>query len=206
MKIITFAIGVFLIIFASCGGNNWEDSIITNNSDYPVIFKFNHTGEIKLDLGKNATFETKAYQHIESYSPEKRVNFEYESTNDGYTGEFIPRQSWEIKVNNATEENVTLCTNDWIIDGKWVDWKEENDLWKLDNSEEAKYKRLNTWMDKMEDILPGKSDDKNHTGKIYTENPVFIVTKIENENVPEIAVANYSKIDSTFWVTIKKFP
>jgi hypothetical protein len=206
MKIITFVIVPFLVIFASCSGNNWADSIITNNSDYPVKFIFNHIGEKKLNLGEKTSFETKAYQHLESYSPEKRVSYQYESTNDGYTGEFIPRTSWEIMVNNATEEDVTLCTSDWVKDGKWFDWKEENDAWTLDDSEEAEYKRRNTWMDKMENIPPRETDDTIHQGKIYTENPVFIVTRLENESVSEVAVANYSKIGSTLWVTIQKFP
>jgi hypothetical protein len=205
MKGITFFIGVFLAIFASCGGNNWADSVITNNSDYPVKFIFSHIGEKKLNLGEKTSFETKAYQHIESYSPVKRVYFIYESTNDGYTGEFKPREFWDIIVNNTTEEDVTLCTSDWVKNEKWIDWIKDGDEWKLDDSEEAGYKRRNTWMDKMENIPHGK-DDESHRGKIYTENPVFIVTKPENESVLEIAVANYNKIGSTIWVTIQTFP
>jgi hypothetical protein len=206
MRKTTFVIGIFLAIFASCGGNNWEDSIITNNSDYPVKFKFYHTGEKSLAKGESVVFETRAYQQMESYSPEKRVYFAYESTNDGYTGEFKPRQSWDIIVNNTTEEDVTLCTSDWIKNEKWIDWIEDGNEWKLDDSEEAGYKRRNTWMDKMENIPHGDTDDESHRGIIYTENPVFIVTRLENESVPVIAVANYNQIGSTFWVTIHTFP
>ena len=191
MKRIAFVFGILFVLIASCDNNNWDDSIITNNSLYPVSFKFNHTGEKNLAIGESTEFQTKAYQHLERYSPDKRVYFEYESNNAGYTGEFKTRQSWEIRVNNTLDENVTLSTNDWIDkDGKWI--KEEY--------------RLNTLMDKMDSITPGDADDPNHCGFIYSETPIFTVTKPGSEPPEIIAVAKYNKIGSILWVTIQLFP
>ena len=153
--------GVLLILFTSCAANNWDDSIITNNSDYQVKFKFNHTKEYQLEIGERVEFKTEAYQRIQDYSPDKRVVFSYNATNTGYTGEFNTRQSWTVKVNNITGEKASLSADD--------------------------------WMDEMKDILPGKDDDENHTGKIYTKTPSFTV-KTES-GFP--AFAEYSKSDDT---------
>ena len=201
MKRINIVIIILSVMIISCDSNNWADSIITNNSLYPVKFKFNHTGEKNLAIGENITFETAAYQHLQSYSPNKRVYFSYKSTNEGYTGEFDTRSSFEIRVNNSIDQNVTLSTNDWINNnGKW-NWMDENGEWINTND------KLNTWMDIMENISPGDTDDESHRGIIYTEDPVFIVTKPGNENPPIIiGIAKYNKIGSTLWVTIQNFP
>jgi len=191
MKKIAFIFGILLILLVSCDINNWDDSIITNKSLYQVTFKFNHTGERSLAFGESTEFKTIAYQHIERYSPDKRVYFEYKSTNAGYTGEFKTRQSWEIRVNNTLKENVTLSTNDWIDkDGKWI---------------KEKY-RINTLMEKIDSISPGNADDENHRGLVYTESPSFSVTKPGSEPPEIIAIAKYNKIGSILWVTIEDFP
>jgi len=191
MKRMAFVFGILLILPVSCDINNWDNSIITNNSLYQVTFKFNHTEERSLAVGDRTEFKTAANQHIERYSPNKRVYFEYESTNAGYTGEFKTRPYWEIRVNNTLDENVTLSTNDWIDkDGKWI--KEEY--------------RINTLMEKMDSIIPGNADDENHRGLVYAESPVFSVTKPGSEAPEIIAIAKYNKIGSTLWVTIERFP
>jgi len=143
------ASGVFLVVilglFSSCALHNWEDSVITNNSESPVAFKFFNTDEFILNTnGESVSFKTEAYQRLEYFFPDKKVYFTYKATNEGYTGEFKDRDSWEVKVHNTLDEKATL--------------------------EEA-----DGWMDEMKDILPGNDDDDNHTGKIYTNNPIFSV-------------------------------
>jgi hypothetical protein len=107
---------VLLALFFSCDSHNWDDSIIKNSSPFDVSFKFSNTGQINLPVGKQATFPTEAYQHLESYTPEKRVYFAYSATNDGYTGEFHERDSWIVKVKNAIEEKATLSADGWMDD------------------------------------------------------------------------------------------
>ena len=166
-------IGFFCIISLltlSCESNNWADSIITNDSDLSVTFKFNTINERIIEVGNSTEFKTIAYQHMEYYNPNKRVYFIYKSTNDGYTGQFLNRPSWIIKVNNAIGEKVNLSA-----DG---------------------------WMDIMEGILVGTTDDENHNGIIYTDNPKF---SVETESgFP--AIVKFNKIDNIFYVTIQWSP
>ena len=98
----------------SCDINNWADTIIKNSSDFPVTFKFSNTEELSISTGKQTTFPTKAYQRLESYSPDKRVFFTYSSTNDGYTGEFHTRQSWTVKAINGLDQPAALSADDWM--------------------------------------------------------------------------------------------
>jgi len=114
MKRLLVFFGILLMLFSGCAAHNWSDSVITNNSTFPVTFKFNNTDEISLAAGESATFETEAYQHIERYSPEKRVYFTYKATDTGYTGQFDKRPSWTVKVNNALSENATLSADGWM--------------------------------------------------------------------------------------------
>jgi hypothetical protein len=103
-------------LFFSCAVNDWDDTIITNSSKFEVTFKFSNTGKIVLSGGEEVTFPTKAYQRLESFSPVKRVEFTYSATNDGYTGEFRERTSWEVKVRNAIGEKATLSADGWMDD------------------------------------------------------------------------------------------
>ena len=81
---------------------------------------------------------------------------------------------------------------------KW-NWMDENGDW-IETNE-----RLNTYMDVMEDIIPGDANDANHTGKIYTKTTVFSVITPGFYNPPiEIAVAEYNIIGNTILVSIKK--
>ena len=107
---------VILTLFLSCNSDNWDDTIIENNSMFDITFKFSNTDQKKLPIGAQATFPTKAYQHLESYSPDKRVFFTYEATNDGYTGRFDTRESYLVKVNNAIGEKATLSADGWMDD------------------------------------------------------------------------------------------
>ena len=118
MKKIVLCLAVLSLLF-SCGGNNWADTEITNASDFPVTFKFNHTGEYQLLAGEKEYFETKAYQYLESYSNSKWVSFSYESTNEVYTGTFSTRDFWEIQIENTLGKDVKLSAGGWLeIDKK----------------------------------------------------------------------------------------
>ena len=85
---------VFLLV--SCGKQEWDDTVIINNSGFSVIFRFNHTGEITLVAGGSYTFETRVHQHLEWFRYEGQempgnpvlVRFVYIATNYGATGEF----------------------------------------------------------------------------------------------------------------------
>ena len=105
---------VFFLLLFSCNFNNWNDTIIKNDSDFSVTFKFNNTGSIVLPAGEQATFPTKAHQRLESYAPDKRVSFSYLATNDGYTGNFSTRKSWTVNVNNAIGQEATLDADGWM--------------------------------------------------------------------------------------------
>jgi hypothetical protein len=115
---------VFLAFFFSCERNNWDDTIITNNSTINVSFKFSNTGAILLLAGKQVTFPTEAHQFMELYVPEKMVDFTFSATNDGYTGEFHERPSWDVKVKNAIGEKATLSADGWMND--IVDIEDDN--------------------------------------------------------------------------------
>jgi len=114
MRKICIFFNILYILFSGCTAHNWPDSIITNNSEFQVMFKFNNTGEKSLEIGESVVFKTEAYQHIEYYSPDKRVYFTYEAADTGYTGQFNTLQSWLVKVNNAIGENVTLSADGWM--------------------------------------------------------------------------------------------
>jgi hypothetical protein len=112
MKRFFYIFGVLSVLFSSCTANNWAPSVITNNS--AVSFKFNHTGEKQLAAGGSTEFETKAYQQLEYYSPDKRVYFTYQADDAGYTGQFKNRKSWPVKVHNAIGEEATLSAGGWM--------------------------------------------------------------------------------------------
>jgi len=42
---------IILPLLFSCEFNNWADTIIKNDSDFPVIFKFGNTGSLSLLTG-----------------------------------------------------------------------------------------------------------------------------------------------------------
>jgi hypothetical protein len=117
MKKTVFCLAVFALLL-SCEGNNWADTEIANESEFEVTFKFNHTDEFVLPPNETKTFETKAYQHLASYSPPKRVSFQFKSTDEGYTGEFITLPWRALIVTNNLDKDVMLSANGWMDETK----------------------------------------------------------------------------------------
>jgi hypothetical protein len=113
MKKVVFCLAVFALLL-SCEGNNWDDTVITNSSEFDVKFKFNHTGEFELSPGAKKSFETKAYQYLASYDSPKRVSFKFESTDEGYTGEFLTLSSRTLIVTNNLSDKVKLSADGWM--------------------------------------------------------------------------------------------
>ncbi|GMO23335.1 MAG: hypothetical protein Pg6A_10370 [Termitinemataceae bacterium] len=135
----------FSMAFLSCPDNNWQDTVISNNSTFSVRFKFNNSDEYTIQIGGTpVSFTTTAHQYLEYYSPDKRVKFSYIADDYGYTGKFEDRKSWVVKVDNRLQnpqENVSLSA-----DG---------------------------WMDVMTGITQGYYNDANHNGIIWTDKPNF---------------------------------
>ena len=109
------------VVFVSCGKADWDDTVITNNSTFPVTFKFNHTGEFTLNPAGSPTntsksFETVAHQHLEYLKESKRVSFTYTATNDGATGSFEDLDSIDVEVENPLTVKVILSEK-----GGWMD-------------------------------------------------------------------------------------
>jgi hypothetical protein len=113
MKKAVFCLAL-LALLLSCEGNNWDDTVITNSSEFDVTFKFNHTDKFVLPARGTKKFETKAYQYLASYDPSKRVYFKFESTNEDYTGEFLTLPSRTLIVTNNLSDKVKLSANGWM--------------------------------------------------------------------------------------------
>ena len=104
-------------LLLSCGSHDWNDTVIKNESEFEVVFKFNNTGKITLPpLTGETSFSTEANQYLESFNPGKRVAFNYESTNDGYTGWFKTLPSWEVKIQNSLNKEAVLSADGWMED------------------------------------------------------------------------------------------
>jgi hypothetical protein len=177
MKKVVFCLAVFALML-SCEGNNWGDTVITNSSGFDVTFKFNHTDKFELLSGGTKKFETKAYQYLASYDPSKWVKFEFESTNEDYTGEFKIRDSQTVEIFNTLDKNVTLTAGGWLekdckdtveIPAKYYD--EENDVY-----------------------IDGKE-----TARIFTDKPEF--TAVDKDDYP--ASVFWQIEDDTMKVTIR---
>jgi|GEM_PF-3159512 len=89
---------VFLLASCGCGFfGGWDDTVITNNSDRSVTFKFYQTGEFTLAQGGSISFEPRADLDLERFSyygqelPDypARVRFVRFFTPYGWSGEFI---------------------------------------------------------------------------------------------------------------------
>jgi len=89
-----FCLAVFLLV--SCGGPEWDDTVVVNSSGLSVEFRFSHTGEITLTPGDRTSFGTRAHQRLEWFRYDGQespgdpalVRFVYVTTNRGASGEF----------------------------------------------------------------------------------------------------------------------
>jgi hypothetical protein len=104
------------LTLAACD-HDWKYIAITNESDYPVIFKFNNVeGEKSLLAGQSQTFDSYWTTELDYYAPDKRVSYSYTSDRDSVSGAFKNRPSWEIRVNNTLNIPVNLSADGWMED------------------------------------------------------------------------------------------
>ncbi|MDR2942367.1 MAG: hypothetical protein LBV17_07235 [Treponema sp.] len=85
------------------------------STNFDVTYRFKDDFEYTTVKNSESTFERSLYDYIKSYEPSKRVllKTEYPHKNDIiYT--FNERNSYTVKVNNATGENVTLSADGWM--------------------------------------------------------------------------------------------
>ncbi|MDR2499461.1 MAG: hypothetical protein LBD37_00090 [Treponema sp.] len=101
---------------ASCGGHDWSDTVIVNNTEEEVAFKFTGRDEMRLSKGEQAVFTTEAYQRLEYYAPDKRAVYTQTVSDSGFTGEFFPRQRWPLRVINTLPIAVSLSAGGWMED------------------------------------------------------------------------------------------
>jgi hypothetical protein len=156
----------FTFILFSCD-HNWKYAVISNESDYPVSFKFsNVNGEYSLSVSESKRFDSYWHTHLEYYSPDKRVSYSHTSDYNGFYGTFKNLPSWTLRVFNNLSNPVTLTAGG--------------------------------WMEPMENISHGDTDDANHTGVIFTKELLFAAVT----NTGFIANVAYHIVNDVIYVTI----
>jgi hypothetical protein len=166
MKRPLFLFAAVSVLALSACDHNWKYAVISNNSGYPVNFKFrNISDEHYLPAGERQTFENNWKSLLEYYTPDKRVSYSSTSNYSSFYGVFENLPSWKLRVFNNTPEPASLTADE--------------------------------WMDPMENISPGKADDANHNGVIFTKEPSFTVVI---SGFP--AKAEYQITDDIMYVTI----
>jgi hypothetical protein len=109
--ILFLALGLF-----ACDIDHHGDkyAVFTNESDYPVIYKFTGIGgEGSLGAKQSVTFDSYVPIDLEYYAPEKRVSYSYDYGYYVY-GTFRNLPSWKIRVNNKLSTPVTLSADGWM--------------------------------------------------------------------------------------------
>jgi hypothetical protein len=110
------AIPAFFLAFFACD-HDWDYAVITNQSGYPVEFKFKGVnGKETLAPGQSKRFDSYWTTALDYYTPDKRVVYSYDSDYDNIHGTFRNRPSWKIRVNNTLSFPVTLTAEGWMDD------------------------------------------------------------------------------------------
>jgi hypothetical protein len=113
---LTLLIFLAVLMLAGCE-NDWEYIAITNESDYPVTFKFNNVeGEKSLPAGQSQTFDSYWTTELDYYAPDKRVSYSYTSDHNSVSGTFRNRSSWAMQINNTLDIPVNLSADGWMDD------------------------------------------------------------------------------------------
>jgi hypothetical protein len=115
MKKLPFLFAVVSVLIISACDHNWKYAVISNNSDYPVNFKFrNIDGEHYLPARQRQTFENNWKSLLEYYTPGKRVSYSYTSNFSSFYGAFENLPSWKLRVFNNTPEPASLTADEWM--------------------------------------------------------------------------------------------
>jgi hypothetical protein len=114
-KIPLFLVLASVLLVSTCGPD-WPRAHISNESGYPVTFKFAHYNqEYTLPAGKSISLDGGEWSRtLDSYDPEKRVLFSSTSNHDGLRGTFKKRQSWKLEVKNMGSRQGTLTADGWM--------------------------------------------------------------------------------------------
>jgi hypothetical protein len=103
-----------LFLLLSCD-HNWKYAIITNESDFTVVFKFKGVdNEVTLPKGESRRFDSYWTTLLEYYAPEKRVEYSSASDYSAFYGTFKTLPSWTLRVNNKFSGTVTLTADGWM--------------------------------------------------------------------------------------------
>jgi hypothetical protein len=115
MKKLLFLFAAVSALAVSACDHNWKYAVISNNSDYPVNFKFrNISDEHYLPAGQGQTFEKNWKSLLEYYTPDKRVSYSYTSDYSSFNGAFENRPSWKLRVFNNIPEPAALTADEWM--------------------------------------------------------------------------------------------
>jgi hypothetical protein len=169
-------IGISLVfILASCQPvDDFNDKIVINNSTYTITFKYTDFSEHTLALGESVRWVGKKSGHFEKkYTNYKYVDFIFTSNGQNYGG---GTGTFKDRASYTVRVNNTINENVSLSE----EFLEENDL-------------IN--------IVPGNTNDDNHTGTIYTGDPKF-TAQTEN-GFPAVCVCSFDNENNTFMVTIR---
>jgi hypothetical protein len=87
------------------------DTTVVNNSSYSVSFQYSHTDKKIETLNHNTSTSTKySFSSVIILQPEKRVK----QNRNGSIITISDLPSWEVYVENKTENPITLVANGWM--------------------------------------------------------------------------------------------
>jgi hypothetical protein len=171
MKHLILALSLVLM-FTGCDFEEQKPGISTiknTSANFDVSYHFKDNLPHITTKNSENTYERPLYDYIQSYEPSKRVLLKTE----------YPHENDVVYI-FSERQSYTVKINNAI-------------------GENVTFLSAGGWIDEMKDIMPGSADDANHTGRIYTDKPVFTVTTASGFPA-EVA---YNFINDTFMVTIK---
>jgi hypothetical protein len=127
-KLIFTIILAFLLVFCKMP----SDTTVVNNSSRTVSFLYSHTDKNTKTLNPNASISAEYFlSSIIILQPEKRVKQDRELYSSIITISDLP--SWEIHVENKTDNLITLTANGWMDEmnvpvGDFVDLSEQKGI------------------------------------------------------------------------------
>jgi hypothetical protein len=170
MKKIFIAVSLIFILASCQPVDDFNDKIVINNSSRGITFIYSDFSEHTLAPGESVRWVGKKSGYLKNYDEHKRVYYEFISNGQNYGG---GTGTFKDRAFYTVRVNNTINEN--------VSLSEEfleNDL-------------IN--------IIPGNTNDPNHTGTIYTDDPKFTIQT--QSEFPAVCV--YTFENNTFMVTIR---